>query len=72
VPAGSSGSTASGLQGQVWDWSRSTWTDVAYQDNGTTVLPDSAVDSDTGLIRVKLSTSTGFLAGAITLSGTVR
>ena len=72
APAGGGSATASGLQGQVWDWSRSAWTDVAYQDNGTTALPDSAVDPASGLIRFKLSTSTGFLAGAITLSGTVR
>jgi hypothetical protein len=72
APAGGGGSTVPGLQGQVWDWSRSAWTDVAYQDNGTTALPDGSVDPASGLIRFKLSTSTGFLAGTITLSGTVR
>jgi hypothetical protein len=72
APAGSGGATVPGLQGQVWDWSQSAWTDVAYQDNGTTALPDSAIDPATGLIRFKLSTSSGFMAGAITLSGTVR
>ena len=44
APGGGTGSTAA-VQGQVWDWSRSAWTDVAYQENGTTSLPDSAVRS---------------------------
>src|ERR1700730_8432839 len=72
VPPGSAGSSQPGVQGQVWDWSRSAWTDVAYQDNGTTTLPDSAVDQATGMVRLRLSTSTGLMAGALTLAGTVR
>ena len=72
APPGSAGSAGTGVQGEVWDWSRSAWSAVAYQDNGTTALPDSAVDPATGLIRFRLSTDSGFLAGAITLSGTVR
>src|SRR6202521_2234896 len=66
------GTTAPTVQGQVWDWGRSTWTDVAYQDNGTTTLPDSAVNPDGGLVRLRLSSSSGFVAGTITLAGTVR
>src|ERR1700730_2385826 len=72
VPPGSAGSSQPGVQGQVWDWSRAAWTDVAYQDNGTTTLPDSAVDQATGMVRLRLSTSTGLMAGALTLAGTVR
>jgi hypothetical protein len=72
VPPGSAGSASTGAKGEVWDWSRSAWSEVAYQDNGTTALPDSAVDPASGLIRFRLSTTSGFLAGAITLSGTVR
>ena len=72
APPGSSGSAAPGVQGQVWDWSRAAWTDVTYQDNGTTALADSAVDPASGLIRFRLSTNSGLLAGMITLSGTVQ
>ena len=72
MPPGSAGSPTQGLQGDVWDWSRSAWTGINYQDNGTTALPDTAVDPATGTIRFRLSTTTGFMAGAITLSGTVR
>jgi hypothetical protein len=43
-----------------------------YQDNGTTTLPDNAVDPNTGLVRLRLSTTGGFAAGTITLSGTVQ
>jgi hypothetical protein len=65
-------SSAPTLQGEVWDWSRSAWRDLAYQDNGTTTLPESAVNPGSGLIRLRLSTNGGFLAGNITLSGTVQ
>jgi hypothetical protein len=56
----------------VWDWSRSAWSEVAYQDNGTTTLQDTAVNPQTGLVRLRFSTTSGFAAGAITLSGTVK
>lgn len=72
LPAPGGGTLAATLQGEVWDWSRSTWADVAYQDNGTTTLPGSAVNPQTGLVRLRLSTTSGFAAGAITLSGTVQ
>jgi hypothetical protein len=71
APGGGTGSTAA-VQGQVWDWSRSAWTDVAYQENGTTSLPDSAVNPDSGLIRLRLSNSGAFATGTLTLSGTVQ
>src|SRR6266571_985447 len=72
LPAPGGGTLAATLQGEVWDWSRSAWGDVAYQDNGTTTLPGSAVNPQTGLVRLRLSTTSGFAAGAITLSGTVQ
>jgi len=72
-PPGNSAQTGPAVTGQVWDWNRSIWTDVAYQDNGTTALPDSAVDPSSGLIRLRLSTTNGgLLAGSISLSGTVQ
>ena len=71
VPPGGT-TTGVGIQGQVWDWSRSTWIDVAYQDNGNTTLPDSAINPATGLIRFRMSTTSGLMAGSITLSGTVQ
>src|SRR5216683_3211843 len=73
IPAPGGGTpSAPTVHGQVWDWSRSAWSDVAYQDNGTTILPDSAVNPDSGVVRLRLSTSGGFLAGTITLSGSVQ
>ena len=72
-PPGNSAQTGPAVTGQVWDWNRAIWTDVAYQDNGTTALPDSAVDPSSGLIRLRLSTTNGgLLAGSISLSGTVQ
>ena len=72
LPAPGGGTGAATLQAEVWDWSRSAWGDVAYQDNGTTTLPGNAVNPQTGLVRLRLSTTSGFAAGAITLSGTVQ
>ena len=71
-PPGTSGQTGSAVDGQVWDWGRSAWTDVAYQDNGSTALPDGAINPGTGQIRLRLTTSVGgLLAGGLSLSGTI-
>jgi hypothetical protein len=71
-PGGSGNASDQSLQGEVWDWSHSAWTSVAFQNNGTTAIPDSAVDPDTGRVRFRLTGTGGFFAGAITLSGTVQ
>ncbi|HEX9097174.1 MAG TPA: hypothetical protein VF990_13880 [Candidatus Dormibacteraeota bacterium] len=72
-PPGTTTQTGPAVTGQVWDWTHATWTDVAYQDNGTTTLPDSAADPSSGLIRLRLTTTNGgLLAGSISLSGTVQ
>ena len=57
----------------MWDWGRASWTDIAYQDNGTTAVPDGAVNPSTGLVRLRLTTNVGgLLAGGISLSGTIQ
>jgi hypothetical protein len=71
-PSGSGNGSDQSLQGEVWDWSHAAWTSVAFQNNGTTGIPDGAVNPDTGSVRFRLSGTGGFLAGAITLSGTVQ
>jgi hypothetical protein len=71
-PNGNGTSSDQSLQSDVWDWSRSAWTAVAFQNNGTTAIPDSAVNADTGVVRFRLNGSGGFFAGPITLSGTVQ
>jgi hypothetical protein len=70
---GTVGQSGPTIAGEVWDWSRSAWTDIAYQDNGTTALPDGAVHPASGLVRLRLTTTNGAtLSGNLTLSGTVR
>lgn len=74
-PPGVAVPATAGVQGQVWDWSTSTWSDVTYQDNGTTALPESAVNPSNGMVRVRLTTNGtggGFLTGTLSLSGTVQ
>jgi hypothetical protein len=71
--AGSPG-VSSELKVQVWDWSRSNWTDVQYAEStatSTTSLPDSAVNPATGEVKVKLSSSSFFNAGWFSLNGDV-
>jgi hypothetical protein len=70
---GQPGGGTSPVTAQVWDWSRASWTEIGYQDNGTTALPDSAIDSSTGLVRLRVNTTNGgLLAGGLSLSGTVQ
>jgi hypothetical protein len=71
-PPGST-SPAQTVQGEIWDWTNQAWVAVNYQDNGTTALPDNAINPDTGAIRVRVTSTNGaFLAGSLTLSGTVQ
>jgi hypothetical protein len=70
-PVGGTAATTS--QADVWDWSRSTWTSIAYQDNGTTAIPDAAIDSTSGSVRFRISgSSASFMAGGVSLTGTVQ
>lgn len=68
TPAGSGTSSA-----VVWDWSRSTWTAVAYQDNGTTALPDAAINPISGAVRLRITgASTSVMTGGVSLTGSVQ
>jgi hypothetical protein len=72
-PPAATGQNGPAVQGQVWDWGRSTWTDVSYQDNGATPLPDGAINPANGLVRLRLTTTGGGLvAGALSISGTIQ
>ena len=71
-PAGV-GNQAPTTKGEAWDWSHSTWVDIAYQDNATTNLPDSVVNPTSGEIRLRVTVNNGsFLVAGITLTGTVQ
>ncbi|MDQ6710650.1 MAG: hypothetical protein M3Z11_08865 [Candidatus Dormibacteraeota bacterium] len=68
TPAGTGTSTA-----VVWDWSRSSWTAVAYQDNGTTALPDAAINPVSGAVRLRITgASTSVMTGGVSLTGSVQ
>jgi hypothetical protein len=72
-PPAATGQNGPAVQGQVWDWGRSTWTDISYQDNGATPLPDGAINPANGLVRLRLATTSGgLLAGALSISGTIQ
>jgi hypothetical protein len=73
--SGIPGSPNSGpaLTGEAWDWATSSWVPINYVDNGTTALPNSAVDPQTGTVRVRITANNGgFVAGSLSLSGTVK
>src|SRR5437667_5271583 len=63
--------TVAVVKGKVWDWSGSTWVDIAYQDNSSTPIPDSAVNPKTGEVRFKLSSDGSFSSTWLSLSGGV-
>ena len=63
--------TSSPVKAQAWDWSRSAWVDLSYQETGATVIPDSAVNPVTGEVLLKLSSEGQFATGWLSLAGTV-
>jgi hypothetical protein len=60
------------LHSDVWDWSQSAWTDVAFLPNGNNAIPDTAVNPQTGVVRFRFSSNSPFVASTITLGGTVQ
>lgn len=65
------GAAAPTSQAEVWDWSGSAWTSIAYQNNGVTAIPDSAI-GPSGSVRLRISgSSSSFMSGGISLTGTV-
>ena len=59
------------INGQVWDWSRGAWVDLAYKDGGNTSVPQGAVNPLTGEVRLKLASAGPFSSGWLSLAGTV-
>jgi hypothetical protein len=59
------------INGQVWDWSRGAWVDLAYKDGGNTSVPEGAVNPTTGEVRLKLTSGGPFSSGWLSLAGTV-
>ena len=60
------------VKGEAWNWTTSSWIAVNYQDNGSTSIPDSAVNPSTGEVRVRLSSSGQFASGFLSISGDVK
>jgi hypothetical protein len=70
-PQGGQG-TVTPTRGEAWDWSRSAWVDIAYQENTATSLPTEVVNPATGEVRVRIIVGTnGFLAAGASLVGSV-
>jgi len=64
---------ATSLKGEAWDWSHSSWVDIAYQENAVTALPAGTINPSTGEVRLRVTVSNGsFLANGISLTGTVQ
>jgi len=73
IAPAANGAVVTSSQADVWDWSHGTWTSIAYQDNGTTAIPDSAINSTSGSVRFRISgSSASFMAGGVSLTGTVQ
>ncbi len=63
--------TAATIKAEAWDWSSSAWTELSYQDTGSTSVPDAAVNPTTGEVRLRLSSDGQFATGWLSLTGTV-
>jgi hypothetical protein len=57
---------------EVWDWSESAWTEVNFQQPGTTSIPAAAVNPATGEVELKLSSDSAFSSGWLSLTGEVQ
>jgi len=57
---------------QVWDWSRSAWVDIDYQDNASSPVPDAAIQPSTGEVRLKLSSDGQFSSSSLSITGKVQ
>jgi hypothetical protein len=57
----------------AWDWSRSSWVVVSYNAQGTTTLPDSAVNPTSSEVRLQFVANGNMsMLGPISLTGTVK
>ncbi|MHB8612088.1 MAG: hypothetical protein ACYDAL_06615 [Candidatus Dormibacteraceae bacterium] len=70
---GPPGTTQGTPQVSVWDWSKSAWVTLSYTQQGTTALPDAAVNPASSEVRLQIAAngSTSNL-GPISLTGTVK
>jgi hypothetical protein len=70
---GPPGTTQGTPQVSVWDWSKSAWVTLSYTQQGTTALPDAAVNPASSEVRLQIAAngSTSYL-GPISLTGTVK
>ncbi len=62
------------FQSEVWDWSRSSWRSISLKDRDTTAIPDAAIDTATGIIRLRVHSVSAsvFQLGNLSLTGTLR
>jgi hypothetical protein len=66
------GGVAPSVKGAAWDWSRSAWMDIGYQENAITALPAEAINPATGEVRLKITVANAqFMTSGISLAGTV-
>jgi hypothetical protein len=71
--AGPNGSPTSTAHADVWDWTHQAWTSIAYQDNGTTAIPDAGIDHSSGAVRLKISGANAtFMTSGISLTGSIQ
>jgi hypothetical protein len=73
IPPVANGGPPITTEAEVWDWQHRSWTGIAYQDNGTTAIPDGAIESASGSVRLRISGSNAsFMSGGVSLTGTIR
>jgi hypothetical protein len=70
---GPPGTTQSTPEVSAWDWSKSSWVTLSYNAQGTTALPDSAVNPTSSEVRLQFVANGNMsVLGPISLTGTVK
>ncbi len=72
-PKGPIPGSAQSVPAKVWDWLRSAWIPLDYNDNGITAVPSDAVNPSSGEVRLQVAaTGTQVVLGEVSLTGTVK
>ncbi len=70
---GPPGTAQGSPQVSAWDWSKSSWVTLSYNAQGTTLLPDSALNPTSSEVRLQfVANGNTSMLGPISLTGTVK
>jgi hypothetical protein len=74
IAVGPGAPVSSAFESDVWDWSRSTWRSISLKEKDTAALPDAAINTATGTVRLRVRSvsASAFQLGNLSLTGTLQ